>query len=309
MVALLALAGCGGGGDDGSGASVALSQTPAIPSEPCPSPIAADCVVDLVGARYRYDTQMVGGRQSDYALSVRKVGLTLVPSHSSASAPAVAVDFRFSGGTTVEDGGVLAVSGGSSLHSDVVVQLACRLNLSGAMTGNATNYGDMDLRGAVTGNVTNYGGMSLSGRMTGNATNHGNMAVWATLVGNVVNDGVLTPGSSIYEDVPTTLTRIEGAFSQSPAGTLDAVIGATSGGVSVAGRADIDGTLRLSAYNDDWGPYPLPTAPFSVHVLHADGGVFGQFATLTSPGLLITGNLRYLDNDVFFDVTSISVAK
>jgi hypothetical protein len=160
----------------------------------------------------------------------------------------------------------------------------------------------------MTGNVTNYGGMSLRGPMTGNATNHGNMELFWTLVGNVVNDGVVTPASTIYEDVPT-MTRIEGVFSQSPAGMLDAVIGATSGGVSVAGRADIDGTLRLSAYQDGWGPYPLPTAPFSVHVLHADGGVFGQFASWTSPGLLITGNLRYLDSDVFFDVTSISAAK
>jgi hypothetical protein len=217
---------------------------------------------------------MVGGRQSDYALIVRRGELHLDPPPSQAP---VAVVFSFSGGTTVEDDTMLEVAAGSNLHSDVVVQLA--------------------------------GGLQLNGGMTGNATNHGNLHLLNTLLGNVVNDGVLTPGSSIYEDVATTWVRIGGAFSQS-AGTLEAVLGATSGGfVSVAGRADIGGTLRLVPYSDAWGPYPLPTAPISVHVLHADGGIFGQFATWTSPGVRITGNLRYLDNDVFFDVTSISAAK
>ena len=69
---MLTLTGCGGNGDDSSGANVALAQTSA---EPCPSPVTADCVVDVVGPPYRYDAQMVGGRQSDYALSVRKLVL------------------------------------------------------------------------------------------------------------------------------------------------------------------------------------------------------------------------------------------
>jgi hypothetical protein len=75
----------------------------------------------VVEASTRYTLQMVGGRQSDYALSVRKGFLALVPPDSSASAPAVPVDFRFSGGTTIEDYGSLVVNHGSSLHSDVVV--------------------------------------------------------------------------------------------------------------------------------------------------------------------------------------------
>jgi len=257
--ALLALAGCGGGGDDSTGANRALAQTPAqTPAqEPCLPPVTADCVIEA--ASRTYTLHMVGGRQSDYALRVREGTLELVPPNSSAGA----VDFRFSGGTTIEGDTMLKVDYRSNLHSDVVVQPAGRLELGGA------------------------------------------------LVGNVVNDGVLTPRSSIYqEDAQTTLAHIDGALSQSPASTLDAVIGATSGGfVSIAGHADIDGTLRLTQYTDDWGPYPLPTAPVSIHVLHADGGVFGRFATWTSPGLLITGNLRYLDSDIFLDVTSISAAK
>src|SRR5439155_3162829 len=122
---------------------------------------------------------------------------------------------------------LLEVSYGSSLHSDVVVQSTGGLILNGAMTGEATNHGSMWLNGMV--------------------------------IGNVVNDGVLIP-ASIWSEGQAT---VEGAFSQSPASTLDAVIGAPVGGfMSVAGRADIDGTLRLVLYSDDWGPYP-PTPDIS----------------------------------------------
>jgi hypothetical protein len=223
---------------------------------------------------------MTGGRQSDYALIVREGALNLVPQPNSVNGlPFAAVDFRFRGGATIESGSLLEVNHGSSLHSNVVVQPTGRLLLNGAT-------------------------------MTGDATNHGNMSLDGSLIGNLVNDGVLTPGASIYEEGGTTWRNVEGAFQQSSAGILDAVIGATAGGfVSVTGRADIDGTLRLVIYSDAWGPYPPPVAPFTVHVLHADGGIYGRFSNLNSPSLLVTGNFRYLANDIFLDVTGISAAK
>jgi hypothetical protein len=280
----LALAGllsaCGGGG-----AEAGPTSTPNVPvpplaatvSEPCPSPVTADCVVQ--GPSRANILQMTGGRQSDYALSVHAGALDLVPQpNSHGGLPFAAVDFRFLAGTTIEDDSVLYVSYGSSLHSDVVAQSTGRLVLNGAMTGEATNHGNMALNGMV--------------------------------IGKVVNDGVLTPASSIWSEGSGHWVRVEGAFSQSPASTLDAVMGATFGGfVSVTGRADIDGTLRLVNYSDDWGPYPLPAVPFTVHVLHADGGVYGRFSNFFSPGLVVTGNARYLANDIFFDVTGITAAK
>jgi hypothetical protein len=275
------LAACGGGGDGSSGASTTTTATAtAAMAEPCPAPVTADCVVQAPSRGYVLT--VIGGRESDYALSVRQGELDMVARTASPLSPpaAAAIEFRFSGGTTVEHGASLRVDYFSSLHSDVVVQSAGYLQLSGAMTGNSTNMGTM-LLGSKT------------------------------MVGSVLNDGILTPASSKYDDPPgTTQTRIEGTLSQSSAGTLDAVLGATSGGfVSLTGRADVDGTLRLAAYNDAWGPYPLPTAPFTVHVLHADGGIFGRFAKWTSPGLLVTGTLRYLGTDILFDVDSISKAQ
>lgn len=130
-----------------------------------------------------------------------------------------------------------------------------------------------------------------------------------TVAGNVANDGIVTPGSAISgEAVPA---RIDGNFSQSPSGMLDVVIGATTGGfLTIAGRANLDGTLRLVQFYDwDSGYAPLPDAPVSVKVMHADGGVFGQFAQWASPGLFVTGAPRYLSNDVFFDITAISAAQ
>ncbi len=269
-----------GGGSTVHPAVVAQSEPPPSPPPPppppppipaaeaCPAPITSDCVVDI-----SVNQDMTGGRQSDFALTKRGDGdLKLIRESNSFDPPAV--DFRFDGGTTVE-GGYLMVESSATLHSNVVVQA--------------------------------IGTLFLYGTMTGSLENHGRTILWDKVIGDVTNDAVLAPGSSIYGDVVPA--HIEGNFSQTSNGTLLAVIGATTGGfLSVTGRAELDGTLYLTQYQDDWGPYPLPDAPFSLQVLHADGGVFGQFAQWTSPGLFITGVPRYETHDVFFDATAISAA-
>lgn len=268
------LAACGGGGGAMVRAETVLPPPPPPPaasSEPCPAPVTADCVVDVPGSQ-----DMTGGRQSDHKLIKRGEGtLTLAFQSSNDSTSPPIVDFRFGGGATIEDGS-LRVFPNATLHSNVIVMTT--------------------------------GGLTLFGTMTGNATNHGFLLLLDKVIGDVVNDGVLEPGSSIYGEVIPA--HVEGNFSQTPNGTLEAVIGATTGGfLSVTGHADIDGTLRLVQYTDDFGPYPLPGAPLSLKVLHADGGIFGQFTQWTSPGLFITGTLRYLANDTYFDVASISAAQ
>jgi uncharacterized protein with beta-barrel porin domain len=224
---------------------------------------------------------MTGGRSSDHALIKRGEGQLTLASHSSNDDLPPTVDFRFGGGTTIENGG-LRVWSNATLHSNVVVQ--------------------------TTGTLQSFG------TITGSLDNHGYTLMWDKVVGDVANDGVLQPGSSIYGDVIPA--RVEGNLRQTPNGTLIAVIGVdaslgklTGGFLTVTGRADIDGTLRLAQYGDEFGPYPLPGAPLSLQVLHADGGVFGRFAKWTSPGLFVTGAPRYLSNDVYFDITTISAAQ
>lgn len=280
LVSACLLSACGGGGGvNGMVRGESVDPPPPPPpvgesAEPCPAPITADCVVDLqVHGGQSGNQDLTGGRESDHALIKRGGGELTLISESGTFGPPV-VDYRFSGGTTVE-AGTLRVASSASLHSDVAVQTAGTLNVQGTVTGDVTN--------------------------------DGNLFLWDVVAGDVSNHGVLTPGASIYGDaVPA---RVDGNFTQTSAGTLDVVIGATSGGfLSVTGRADLDGTLRLVTYGDDWGPYPLPATPLSLKVLHADGGVSGKFAQWTSPGLFVTGAPRYLANDVYFDASAISAA-
>ena len=283
------LGGCGGGGSNGMVRTESLPPSPppsppppppppppsSAPAEPCPSPVTGDCMVDSPTT----GQDMTGGRQSDFALVKRGTSRLTLIRESNVFDNSPIVDFRFSGGTTVEDGDLRVVSN-ANLQSNVVVQ----------------STGHLDVGGTVTGSLTNGGTTTLGG----------------TVTGGMVNDGMLVPDSSIYGNaIPA---RVEGNFSQTPNGTLVAVIpmtayGPMTGGfLSVTGRADIDGTLQLDAYTDDFGPYPLPATPLTLQVLHADGGVFGQFAKWTSPGLFITGALRYQPDDVYFDATAISAA-
>jgi uncharacterized protein with beta-barrel porin domain len=278
------LAGCGGGGSNVRAVPESAPPDPppppsSAPAEPCPSPVTADCMADVPSSAGNQD--MTGGRSSDHALIKRGEGQLTLASHSSNDDLPPTVDFRFGGGTTIENGG-LRVWSNATLHSNVVVQ--------------------------TTGTLQSFG------TITGSLDNHGYTLMWDKVVGDVANDGVLQPGSSIYGDVIPA--RVEGNLRQTPNGTLIAVIGVdaslgklTGGFLMVTGRADIDGTLRLAQYGDEFGPYPLPGAPLSLQVLHADGGVFGQFAKWTSPGLFVTGAPRYLSNDVYFDITAISAAQ
>ncbi|MBS0433213.1 MAG: autotransporter outer membrane beta-barrel domain-containing protein [Proteobacteria bacterium] len=269
------LAACGGGGGNGM-VQPDVAPPPPPPNggssaEPCPNPVTEDCVVnwDQSGDAAK---EMTGGRQSDYALIKQGDGtLELGVPQGNAANP---TDFRFGGGTTVESG-YIDVNPGANLVSDVIIQSSAALTVTGTVTGSVENQGMLYLSDTITGDV--------------------------------INDGALTPGAAI--DGTVIPARIDGNFSQTSNGTLDVVVGATTGGfLSVTGRADIDGTLRLVGYYDWDRGLVLPSMPASIPVLHADGGVSGQFAQWISPELFVTGSLRYLGNDVYFDATAISAA-
>ncbi|MBS0571610.1 MAG: autotransporter domain-containing protein [Proteobacteria bacterium] len=224
---------------------------------------------------------MTGGRESTHALIKSGEGdlwlsVTTGTSGGAPTGKAAMVEYLFGGGTTIENG-TIRVQDRVTLRSNVSVEKA----------------GHLDVVGFVIGNVVTKGEVFL----------------WGTVTGNVRNDGVLTPGSS-DSNIYQVAARIQGDYHQTSAGTIDVVLGSASGGyISVTGRADIDGSLRFVQhcyYNEC---YALPSTPISLKVLHADGGVFGQFDQWTSPGLFITGALRYLTNDVYFDASAVSAAK
>lgn len=277
-----ALTACGGGGgsmvratsSDPTSTSPPPPPPPPPPvaeTGPCPSPVTADCVIDVPSSN-SYE-QMTGGRSSDYTLVKQGDGDLWLGDVRGRVGGNPTGTFRFGGGTTVE-GGSLTVWNEAILDSNVTVQTT--------------------------------GALAVLGTVTGNLDNHGNTFLSGSIVKDVINDGVLKPGASAGTVIPS---RVEGNLRQTANGTLETIIGVTpSGFVSVTGRADIDGTLRLVLY-DGSKPGPiLPSMPASLQVLHADGGVFGQFATWTSPGLFVTGAIRYVPNDVYFDATALSVA-
>lgn len=129
-----------------------------------------------------------------------------------------------------------------------------------------------------------------------------------TIHGNVSNDGTVSLqqlcGTGVYQCVETRHPLIDGNFRQSATGTLFATLGEP---LQITGSAMLDGTLGLiasKALN-----YVLPSAPASVLVLHANGGVTGTFTGWQAGSLFLSGDLRYVANDVYFDATAISAAQ
>lgn len=264
------LAGCGGGGSVRAASSGA---TPPDPPPPPPPP-SGTCLPPLTGdctVNEIYDAS--GNVVRQYMSGDRTSDYALI-TDTIAGLELEQGTFRFAGGTRVENG-YLSIDASANLDSNTTVQPAGHLVVAGTLTGDATNEGEVFLSG--------------------------------TIAGNVLNQGTLRPDSNVAYTAPG---YIDGNFKQAPSGILVATMRPEGGYVSVTGRADIDGTLQLEQATDNsFGALvPPPSAPLSLQVLHADGGVFGQFAQWTSPGLFITGSVRYLANDVYFDATAISVA-
>lgn len=137
----------------------------------------------------------------------------------------------------------------------------------------------------------------------------GSPTLWlgGTLNGNVINDNIVSLahlcGTGVNACVEDHHPVVNGGFQQSHAAVLDVVLGWD---LQISGKAALDGKLGLLRGTSQ--SYVLPSAPASILVLHAGGGVSGQFVSWTSPGLFLTGSLRYLPNDIYFDATSVSVA-
>jgi hypothetical protein len=239
---------------------------------------------------------MLGGRDSQFAL---KVILAFDYGLDLGAMDAPGARYVFAGGTSVENGGYIHVAPANTLVSDVVVDGYSSFYLDGNLEGNLLVEernpeqvaGETDLFGHVTGNVTNAGTLGFFGRVDGNVANSGRMSVQGVANADVV---------------------LNGNFSQSPSGTFVFQLAPddprfSPAPLQITGRADLAGTLELGLY-DDWtdNVYPLP-ATGTYQIIHADDGVFGTFAQWTSPSLFVEGNARYGSNDVWFDLTRLSV--
>ncbi len=280
-ILLALLTACGGGGSGMVRSSPAPLTPPSTPPPapppatsvgPCTMPITGDCVVSA-------NASMGGGRTSAYALVVRDSGLMLGYNGSTDLAPGV---YRFDAGTTVERGGLM-MSSGNTLVSQL--HIAAGASMSGF--------------GVIIGNVVNEGGLYFGGDIQGSVENRGLM--------------IVPSASATHTGRPALVNHITGDFRQMAAGTLDVSVPTTDAipdyiyTLKVSGQAQLAGTLQLRSPGDGWDAYPMPTTAVTAHVIHADGGVFGTFDRWTSPGLFIDGGLRYGSNDVWFDLTRVSV--
>ncbi|MCC8362912.1 autotransporter domain-containing protein [Lysobacter sp. A6] len=182
--------------------------------------------------------------------------------------------FAFAGGTDVQAGG-LVINYDAVLASNLAIAADSGVSVIGAIEGHVdvAENGNLYLYGTITGNVANAGFLSAD-----------------------TVDGVAYP------------QRIEGDFVQTETGTLTVLISADRPVMlEVTGLAQLAGLVQMMQGIDwDYMGYPLPETPSAVPILHADGGVSGEFADWGSPGLFVEGALRYEPNDVFFDVTAVS---
>lgn len=349
ILACSLLAACGGGGGGAMVRSSPPPQSPpptgnpppappppSTPASPCPAPVTGDCVV--VGAA---EQQLPGGRQSDHAL--------IIGNESTMGNLSLWLgdDSRFGGGTFIRYG-TLFMSGGSVrtgvdpatvdgtiLQSNVMVGERGRFYIqsggrthAGILRGNVENRGVLGIFGRVEGQVENHGVATIHGTVTGNVSNRGSAIFSGVIGGSWTNDGRLDVGDPLNGTSPN---RIDGDFRQSNAGILGILLpsegpwaGSYTSTLFVGGRAELGGVLELRrAWYNDYGAFygyliaPLPSAPVSFQILHANGGVFGRFSEWR-PGdwldendaprpLFIEGNLRYDSHDVWFDLTRVSV--
>jgi autotransporter-associated beta strand protein len=199
-------------------------------------------------------------------------------------------------GALTAGAGRLEVSGPATLGSAQVS--GGTLAVLGALTGPVTvttGTADIGAAGAVTGALSTAaaGTAIVNGTVTGAVANAGTLRGGGRIVGTLSNLGTLAPGNS-----PGIIT-VDGAFDQGPTGTLAAELTpvATAGTgydqlrvTGLPGTAMLGGTLALAPASG------LYTAGATYDVVLADGGISGDFATIT--GNVLSPFLSFADTGV-----------
>lgn len=270
LLATALLAACGGGG---SSYGMVQSNPPPTPPPPTPPPVSVEPCSQMTHT----SDCVVAPNQSEPALMMsggRTSNYALIK-QGNGSLQLNDGMFVFAAGTQIQ-AGYLTLMEPATLDSDVSVALDSALIVYGTVTGNI--------------DIHDGGGSYLYGSVTGNLTNSG------FLTADAAREPVLYP------------QHIEGDFTQTSTGVLRVPIAADrTTMLEISGMARLAGMVQtIQAMDWDYSMYPLPTTPYTVSLLHADGGVSGEFDEWTSPGLFVTGALRYGPNDVFLDASAIS---
>jgi hypothetical protein len=217
-----------------------------------------------------------GGLTSSATLNVQGAGSSLTQTdsltigHTSAGTAVVNVGTTDSGATFTNVDGPVTI------------------NATGTLSiGSATTSGTFDAGGAMTvlGTV-NLAGGAMFARNTltidpaGDFNFTGGTLHAVEIVGSLASSGgTLEPGFS------TAALTISGAYAQSAASKLRLELGGASPGsqfdhILVGGAATLAGALEISLVDSF-----APGLGDSFEILHADGGVFGSFATSSLPPL------------------------
>ncbi len=219
----------------------------------------------------------------------------------------------YAGGTTVAAG---TLEGNSqSLQGNIVNNgtLVFNQQSDGTYAGNITGTGAVNKSGAgllALSGANSYGGAttisdgalvvaSVGSIESPNivVTAMGELAGNGDLIGNVQNNGRVSSGASIGA------LRVDGGYSQNAAGELliELADNSTFDQLLVTGEAELGGSLKVALLDDF-----IPAAGSLFEVLHADGGVFNEFATTMLPALStnLEWNVIYSNFAVLLEVTS-----
>jgi uncharacterized protein with beta-barrel porin domain len=148
--------------------------------------------------------------------------------------------------------------------------------------------------------------------VNGNGPGEATLWLTGTIRGDVENNRLVSLrhrcGTGLNLCLEDRRARIEGNYRQSASAQLEVVLG---WGLHVTGTANLDGMLVLIGGTSQ--SYVHPSAPTSLLVMHAERGIAGAFDGWSAEelgwgGIFIEGSLSYDANDVYFNLTRISLA-
>ena len=145
----------------------------------------------------------------------------------------------------------------------------------------------------VSGSIFNAGYLGLDGNVVGSVFNDGTMEVW--------NPSFTESNSHV---------RIGGDYAQGFSGTLIVHLGGPEASdLRIAGHASLAGTLRIALPCCGIGDmYNESNYSLTPNILHADGGISGQFDQVVLPSVFVSGTASYGATDVTMVLAKVSAA-